>query len=110
MPAALILRTLTLLAVLLMPLGMIGGGPAMAAPHHGTAAAAADHCAGMDGQRKKEVPGRKADCTIACAAILPGAGDFRPQALTAAAAEPLAPALPTRGLSPEAATPPPRRA
>ena len=108
MSAPLILRILTLLAVLLMPLGMIGGGPAMATPHHGTAATG--HCADMDEQQNKDVPGRKADCTIACAAILPVIGDLGPQALALAAAAPLAPPPATRGLSPEAATPPPRPA
>lgn len=104
-----ILRILTLLAVLLMPLGMIGGSPAMASGHHKAAPAAAGHCADMDDQ-KKDPPGRSADCTVACAAIPAFAADVPHRAPTPASAETRAPLPTMRGLDPEAATPPPRPA
>jgi hypothetical protein len=106
MAARRFLRLLTMLALLLMPLAMISGHPAMASEAH--AATAADHCAGMEKQQKRDLPGRKGECMTGCACILDEAGGLDDEAIRPIAAErlPLAPAL--QGLHPEAATPPPR--
>lgn len=109
-----IMRFLTILAVLLSPLVMMGGTPAQAMSHHasiGEVAAAPmpmGHCDDMDMQSE----GRSApsmDCAVACAAMLPEPG-------SRGAGEPLEPIALDRpmlisfrhGLGPEAATPPPR--
>jgi hypothetical protein len=99
------LRFLIMLAVLLLPFGMIGAGPAMA--HHAPAMMTADHCADMPRQ-KKEAPGRSAQCMIACAALACAEITIEHDSLAPVAAEParLVPAM--HGLHPEAATPPPR--
>ena len=105
-----LLRLLVALAVLLMPLGMAGaGGSAAAAPHHPAAASpvehGAHHPAGGDEDRQPE---RSAQCMMACAALPPavGAVDARPALRGPALHLRLADRL--DGLSPEAATPPPR--
>jgi hypothetical protein len=110
-PAGL-LRILTLLALLLAPLTMIGGHAAMAAPAPATAhqmdmATAPDHCAGMNPGSKAR-PGSGIDCTIACAALPAIGAPFPVPLLFPALAEP-APRIAARvGIVPEAATPPPR--
>lgn len=109
-----IMRFLTILAMLLSPLVMMGGTPALAMSHHASAGeiAAASmpmgHCDDMDMQSE----GRSApsiDCAVACAAMLPELG-------SRGKTEPLEPVAVDRpmlvsfrhGLGPEAATPPPR--
>ena len=69
-------RVLTILAVLLAPLSMMGGHAAMAMPgpsassvmDHGQAGSPAGHCADMDedqtGQKSPSI-----DCMIACSAV-----------------------------------------
>lgn len=104
---ALILRLLTLAALLLMPLGMQA---ASANPvHHAPAAATtAGHCDEQGGQPAGRSPDQAVDCTMACS-MLP--------AVEARAQDP-APirglpsqrplAEPGAGLHPDTATPPPK--
>lgn len=100
-------RLLLLLAVLLLPLGM---APATAAPaQHGHAMASSmpmQHCP----DPQKEKPGI-AVCAMACAAALPAVGKplADPTFNVCAPQQPLTAQL-LRGLHPETATPPPRRA
>ena len=101
------LRLLTLLAVLLLPLGM---APAAANPaQHRGASMPIGHCSGQ--APAEHTKGAFAGCVMACSAALPAAelpGDEpRPigsEPVRAAAIKPLC------GLHPETATPPPRRA
>jgi hypothetical protein len=110
MPASRLLRVLTMLAMLLMPLAMIGQGHAVAAaPHHAVAAAAAEEDChkGKPEQQDRRQDGA-AQCMMACAA-LPAADAPRQEQ-----AQVLRPSLyaltivPIGGLAPEAETPPPR--
>lgn len=104
MSATGLFRWLTLLALLVAPLAMIGGGAATA--HVQTVAAG--HCAEAEKPAEAPTPA-PADCMIACAGCLPaqaGALSAGPRLEAAARPAPLAYRLP--GLHPEAATPPPR--
>lgn len=102
--AAMLLRILTLFAVVLMPVGM---APLMAAPHHAAQSSAPGHC--DEEGAAPESTGGQIDCTVACAAVAP---TQLGQALT-----PLIPPiqlwatapLETAGLDPEAIPPPPKR-
>jgi hypothetical protein len=102
------LRLVLALAVLMMPVAMIGGAAAAAgASHH--AIASDDHCRDMPAPAD-EPPGRSVDCMMSCAAIPAETSvpDAQPELL-----QPILPAQPApslTGLSPEAATPPPRSA
>jgi hypothetical protein len=109
MPAARLFRLLTILALVLMPIGMIPGAGLMALAHAAQPAQAIPaHCAGMDRPPALPQPDRKADCAIACSAlpsIAPGID--APRLAPALVQAPLlSPAV--GGLHPEAATPPPR--
>ena len=103
---ALIARLCLLVSVLLMPLGM--AAPASAAPHSPAAhAMPSGHC---DGDRKgSHDSGGIAECTMACAAMLPAQAPRSSERLAPkiAAAVPSLP-VPLQGLDPETATPPPR--
>jgi hypothetical protein len=104
MSAPRLLRWLILLALLLAPLAMIGGAPAMA---HARPAAAV-HCAETE-KPAKTPPSAPVDCMIACVGCLPAQGGTlaaQPRPGRATEPEPLAFRL--QGLHPEAATPPPR--
>lgn len=106
-----IVRFLAILAVLLMPFGMLGGVPATAMARHTSMTMSAGHCAGMPDMPAKDRKAPSApccDCMVACAAI-PSENsciEHAAPAPMAAQAVILAPAI--RGLHPEAATPPPR--
>lgn len=109
MTAGRFLRLLTMLAVLLMPLGMLAGeAAAMGHQTPAMAAAMSDHCAAMHHKRKKGDPAKGADCMIACAAIPADDAAYEPALLDPTAPPPpgLTPA--EYGLHPEAETPPPR--
>jgi hypothetical protein len=108
MVAPRILRLLTMLAILLMPLGVIGPQPAAAMAGHASTAMSADHCAGMVHKGKTAPSAPCCDCMVACSAIPSQAPCVRPEALAPMAAEPTALILEIHGLHPEAATPPPR--
>jgi hypothetical protein len=102
---ALILRLLTLAAVLLMPLGM---AEALATAHDSAhAGMPMQHC--PDQGSKPESKGALAECTMACSAALPaqeaarqGTPQIAPMPIVPAAAQVL------HGLHPDTATPPPK--
>lgn len=103
MPALPLLRLLTLLALILAPLGMIEGAPAMAHDR----SAAMGHCPESDGPAKAP-PSAPVDCMIACAGLSAQAGSLLAPPPPSAA--PTTPLLPWRlhGLHPETTIPPPR--
>jgi hypothetical protein len=108
MVALRILRLLTMLAILLMPLGMIGPQPAAAMAGHASATMSADHCAGMAHKSKTAPAAPCCDCMVGCSAIPSQAPCVRHEAPAPMAAEPAALTAKIHGLHPEAATPPPR--
>lgn len=102
MSAHRLLGWLALFALLLAPFAMIGGAPAMAHDRP----PAAGHCAETGMPAKAPAP---VDCMVACAGCLPSQDlAAAPASPPVAAAEPARPAFRLRGISPEAATPPPR--
>lgn len=119
LPVVKILRLLTLFALLIAPLGMLGRHAAMAAPHSAAMptspeadAAAMGHCADMPAPAAKapahKAPASNIDCMLACScmpASVPeiGAGP-RPSAAPIYAFVPDG----EKGLAPEAEPPPPR--
>jgi hypothetical protein len=113
MTASRLVRLLTVLALLLMPLAMAGQGHAIAAaPHHEIATDGAGHCADTkpdDGSDERGA-GTAAQCMMACAA-LPAAGAPLPAARTVLrTAVTGTPVAGITGLAPESETPPPRSA
>lgn len=110
--ASAVIRLLTLIAFVTMPLGM-SGAPALAAPVDQAAVmddsmATAGHC-GTQQDQDKAPASDKMDCTAACTA-LPAIGAAEP----AAVAKPRAPrtialVTPSAGFVLEIATPPPRQ-
>ena len=102
MSAPRLLSWLVSLALLLAPLAMIGGAPAMA---HG--AVAASHCTEVD-KPAEAPPPAPIDCMIACAGLVSQTTDVPVRCRRPAAPERLAGASGLPGLAPEAATPPPR--
>jgi hypothetical protein len=117
MPVTRLIRLTIMLAVLLAPLAMIGGGPARAAAPHEVAPQSFDHsegdhsldahCAGM-AKNSKEQPRQDRDCMVACAAIIPMCSAIDVRLPSPAAARTIAFATSGHGLEPEAETPPPR--
>ena len=113
MPAFSLVRFLTMLALLLMPLAMAEQGHAVAAAPHGAAAASAGdhrHHRSSGPQQEERKQDALAQCMMACAALpaMEAPAQAETQALRPA---PFAlPVLPIIGLAPEAATPPPRTA
>lgn len=103
---AAIWKLLTLLAVLLMPVGMTPASAAVA--HHSTAAAMPmGDCPGQRSSHHGE--GGFAECTMACAAALPAA-NFSSQDAVMIVCLPTQPAIAQHlhGIHPETATPPPK--
>ena len=104
---AMILRLMTLVALLLMPFGM---GAANASPaHHAPApAAAAQHCDDHGGQPAEQSPDVAMDCAISCSML--SAAETNIDGLTMALpvinARPLAER--DAGLHPDTTTPPPK--
>jgi hypothetical protein len=112
---------MTMLALLLAPLSMVGGHAAMAMPteasasssHHEGVGDQSEHCAEMSGQTEDE--GRSSpvrdclvNCAVACSA-LPSLGSvMADQAMAPAMAQLLPLESRVRGLHPESADPPPR--
>jgi len=101
-----VVRLISLVAVLLMPLGMSPAPAAAAQLHHG-ASMPMQHCPeqGMKHQSKAAF----AECTMACASALPVMDRLHEERM------PYSPAFVTEtpvhalhGLHPETATPPPR--
>lgn len=112
--AQILLRLLTLVALILSPVAMTASASARA-PHHAKSvevvAAPTDatgHCADMDKQSKDQ-PGPSTDCMMACAAMVPAPGaQLDVPGLLPASVEWLPLKSFPHGLEPEAATPPPR--
>jgi len=103
MLAACLFRLLTILALVLMPIGMILAQPGQA--HNQLMSA---HCANMDSQPELPQPDHKADCAIACSALPSVASSIDAPPLAPALIQPPALSAAAGGLHPEAATPPPR--
>jgi hypothetical protein len=104
---AALLRLLTLLALVLMPLGMTSA-PAAASPmppSHDMAAMG--HCDEQPGE--DEAPVSKIDCTAMCTALPATDGSTPTSVLKLTAPRTVAVATPFVGMVPEIATPPPRQ-
>ena len=119
MVARRLVRILTMLALLLAPLTMIGGHAAMAMPaaatsasHHDQAADPSAHCAEMSGETQDDdgtsPGGCLTDCAVACSAIPALCSAMADRPMAPAMAQPLALAGRVRGLHPESVDPPPR--
>ncbi len=105
MPAV-ILRLLTLLALVLMPFGM---GVASAAPvHHTPAAATEGHCDEHGGTPAKTSPDEAIDCAMACSMLLIAAADINEPMPTVRQGAGHLLAERSTGLHPDTATPPPK--
>ena len=104
-----IVRLMTLLAVLLLPLGMQPAAAAAAAPvgdHH--MAMPAQHCPKQAPNRDKKAG--FAECTMACSAALPAAEQPAGHApILVCAPSAAAAARILSGLHPDTVTPPPKR-
>ena len=113
MPITRLLRILTILAVLLAPLGMLGGHPAMATPAPSDPAMShmaidpAGHCADIDKQSKDQ-PGSSIDCMIACSVLLTAENVLSVHPVAISPRQPRTLAVVLNGLHPEWDTPPPR--
>jgi hypothetical protein len=100
-------KLLLLMAVLLMPLGMSGAKAAQTARDAPRAMMAMGHC--PDGAPSHHDRNGIAECTMACAGVLP-AVDSAHDPSRMMAEEPIQPTIARqlRGLHPETATPPPK--
>ena len=111
MPLKHLVRLLTLLALLLAPLGMLSGHAAMAAPAPAKASASG-HCADMAGAQHEApdnpAPAKSIDCMMVCSCIPPLAARLGEPPMRSEA--PRASVLATLGLGlhPEAEPRPPR--
>ena len=103
-----LLSILALLALIVAPVAMLGGGTAMAGQMPQTAMSA-DHCSGMDGDQDKEQPMTSHNCVMTCSAIAP--------TMEAAAEKPISSGLAVHhalplaafhGIEPKIEIPPPR--
>ncbi len=119
MVARRLVRILTMLALLLAPLSMIGGHAAMAMPvaasaasHHEQASDQSAHCADMGGETQDDDGTSPddclTDCAVACSAIPVLGSAMTDLAMAPAMAQPLPLVGRVRGLHPESADPPPR--
>lgn len=103
---AALLRLLTLLSLVLMPLGM-ASEPALAQPMPAEhAMTSMPHC--DDQPDQDEAPAPKMDCTAMCTALPATDAPTDAPLLTPVAPRTIAIAAPFVGVEPEIATPPPR--
>ena len=102
--AAAVIRLLTLIALVLMPIGM-AGAPAMAAPADHEMAAM-NHCDEMPSD--EPAPPAKMDCTAMCTALPAAEAPVLAPMLKPVAPRSIAISAPASGIEPEIATPPPR--
>ena len=105
--SALLLKLLTLMALLLMPFGM---GAAGAAPvHHAPATATSGHCDEPAGQPAEHCPDQAVDCATACSmlATAEARSDEAVPSLHLQIDRPLA--ARSTAVHPDIATPPPKR-
>lgn len=104
---AALLRLLTLLALVLMPLGMAGTPVVAQTMPMNHNMASMGHC---DGQPEQdEAPASKMDCTAMCTALPAADAPSPAPALKPMAARTMALAAPFTGIEPEIATPPPKQ-
>jgi len=103
MSAFRLLSWLVTLALLVTPLAMTGGAPAMA---HGGAAAGA--CPDMEKPPEAPAKGTSADCMMACMAIVAQSPGLAARQRLSPAPEPSFQPGRLTGVAPEAAIPPPR--
>jgi putative hemolysin len=119
MVARRLVRILTMLALLLAPLSMVGGHAAMALPvaaasavHHDQASDQSAHCAEMGGETQEDDDTSPddclTDCAVACSAIPALGSAMADQPMAPAMARPLPLVGRVRGRHPESADPPPR--
>lgn len=114
------MRILTILAVLLAPLGIIAPTSAQAAVTHAASATThpaeampgMENCVGMPkgDDTSKGQPAQQHDCMMACAAIPSFGSELPARPMAPSAIEPIRLTSTGHGLAPEAATPPPRSA
>ena len=106
--AAAVLRLMTLIALILMPIGMAGEPAiAMAPAEHGMAAMEG-HCDELPG--KQQAPRlSKMDCAAMCTAIAATSAPMPVPMMKPDAPRSIAISAPFGGIEPEIATPPPRR-
>jgi len=97
---------LLVIAVLLAPVAMSAPAAAVTTPQP-TTAQADGHCAGA-GQSEKEQSQHKADCVIACSAVVAERIDLPFSLAHKPALQRPLPSIGRAGSAPEAATPPPR--
>lgn len=109
-----LVRILTILAMLVAPLGMMGGHAAMAMPvpaqpamDHMAAMSTAGHCADMDKQSEDQ-RGSGIDCMIACSALPSAESEIAAHPLAATVVQPIPLVEGLSGLHPESDPPPPR--
>lgn len=104
---ALVWKLLTLIAVVLMPLGM-SAAPAAAMQHH-SASMPMQHCPEQNPAQSGKAG--FVECTMACSAALPAVepaqGELMPMRCAPVEADPVAQ---LHGLHPDTATPPPKLA
>lgn len=110
--ASAVIRLLTLLAFVMMPLAMSSTafaapqGAATVAMHHD---AMAEHCGG-GGEEEDNAPATgKMDCAAACTAIAPAGSPLTRAELRPRASREISLATPYGHIVPEIATPPPRQ-
>jgi len=103
---SMVLKLLTLLALVLMPLGMSAAG-AMPA-HHASKAPTAQHCDEHGSQPTDQSRDQSMDCAISCSML--AVAEVQVDAPLAARPIPAATPLvqPAFGLHPDTATPPPK--
>ena len=103
--AAMLFRLITLIALVLMPVGM--SGTALAAQPT-VPAAAASHCGGEEHPEQAPLEQMDAQC-MACAGLPASQADAAPERLLPAAPRLIALIPGFAGTEPEIATPPPKR-
>ena len=101
-----LLPFLTLLALMLAPLGRPGVAEA-AAPAHAMATMPS-HCSDMPAPSKNEPAGMAIDCMMACAAVTPPTAAALPAAMAGVAAPEAVPPSAYVGITPGSDPPPPR--
>lgn len=116
MPLKQLVRLLTLFALLLAPLGMLGGASAMAAAPSADASAGSGHCAEMaathDQAPDKRTPAKSLECLMDCMVLCSGMPSVSVQLVEQMPPEPMAMlaarSAPVRGLTPQAEPRPPQ--
>jgi hypothetical protein len=103
---AAVIRLLTLMALVLMPLGM-ASAPATASPMPADHVMMAGHCEGQS-QDEQQVPAASMDCAAMCTAIPARVASAPTPLFQGAAPRTVGIAIAFDSIEPEIATPPPR--